>query len=514
MVSRTKQNILANTVSQGFVTALGIAVVPIYLRLLGPEAYGLVGFLAMLQAWFNLMDMGITATLARETARYQGGALAAGTYRRLVSILERLFLTMALTGGVILFLGAGVVAARWLQVDQLPMAEVIVALRCMAGVVALRWMAGIYRSILTGSERLVWMGAYTSGIGLLRFVGVLPVLWAVPGSIRAFFYFQVCVSAVELLGLALEARRKLPHSQSLDASVSSTLRPLAGFALSIALTGALWALASQTDKLALSRLLPLEHYGYFSLAALAAGGVNVVAGPIGAAILPRLSRLVAEGDDSAVERVYRSASQLVGLVAIPTALTLAFFAQRILFAWTGNETASTAAAPILVFYAIGNGLLVLQGMAYYLQVAKGDMRLHLLGAPLFLALYLPIMLWMVTHFGLKGAGLPWLLSVSLFFMGWLPRIHRRFLLCSHRAWLFDLLLLLLPALGISGGARLLMDRTGWPMDRGAIAALLLLIAFLTLAGTALSSSAGRAQMLAFVRALMGGPNGGRGRRES
>jgi O-antigen/teichoic acid export membrane protein len=51
--SSLKRNILANYVSQFYVTIIGIVAMPLYLRYLGVEAYGLVGFFAMLQAWFN-----------------------------------------------------------------------------------------------------------------------------------------------------------------------------------------------------------------------------------------------------------------------------------------------------------------------------------------------------------------------------------------------------------------------------------------------------------------------------
>ena len=68
-----KHNILSNYVSQIYVTVIGIVMVPLYLKYMGAEAYGLVGFFAMLQAWFQLLDMGLTPTMSRETARYRGG---------------------------------------------------------------------------------------------------------------------------------------------------------------------------------------------------------------------------------------------------------------------------------------------------------------------------------------------------------------------------------------------------------------------------------------------------------
>ena len=90
-----KKNILANYASQIYITLIGIVVVPLYMKYMGSEAYGLVGFFAMLQAWFNLLDMGLTPTIARETARFRGCETDALNYRRLVRALEGIFVIVA-----------------------------------------------------------------------------------------------------------------------------------------------------------------------------------------------------------------------------------------------------------------------------------------------------------------------------------------------------------------------------------------------------------------------------------
>ena len=83
-----RQNILASYISQAYVTLIGIVMVPVYLRYMGAEAYGLVGFFAMVQAWFQLMDMGLTPTMAREAARFTGGVSDASSLRHLLRAWE------------------------------------------------------------------------------------------------------------------------------------------------------------------------------------------------------------------------------------------------------------------------------------------------------------------------------------------------------------------------------------------------------------------------------------------
>ena len=40
--------------SQGYIAIIGVALVPVYIRLIGSEAYGLIGFFAVIQAWFSI----------------------------------------------------------------------------------------------------------------------------------------------------------------------------------------------------------------------------------------------------------------------------------------------------------------------------------------------------------------------------------------------------------------------------------------------------------------------------
>jgi O-antigen/teichoic acid export membrane protein len=66
-----KRNVIANYLGQGWPALMGLAFIPLYIRYLGVEAWGLVGFMSMMQAWLTLLDMGLTPTLSREMARFK-----------------------------------------------------------------------------------------------------------------------------------------------------------------------------------------------------------------------------------------------------------------------------------------------------------------------------------------------------------------------------------------------------------------------------------------------------------
>lgn len=422
------RNILANYISQIYVAIIGIVMVPLYLKYMGAEAYGLVGFFAMLQAWFNLLDMGLTPTMARETARFHGGATNALSYRRLVRALEGLFLTVALAGGGAMFATAGYIASNWLQATQLPIAEVQTAVQLMAAIVALRWMCGLYRGTISGSERLVWLGGYNSLIATLRFIGVLIVLIFVGVTPTIFFSYQFGVAVLELSGLLFQAYRLLPaipEGKAIDWSWTP-LKPVLKFSSTIAFVTLVWVLITQTDKLVLSKILPLAEYGYFTLAVLVASGVMVISAPVSGAIMPRMVKLEAEGDHAGLIRIYRQATQLVAVIAGAATITLVFCAEPLLWAWTGDKALAHQAAPILVLYALGNGIVAVSGFPYLLQYAKGDLRLHLIGNAGFVVLLIPAIIWATSQYGALGAGYVWLVMNLIAFVAWLPLVHRKF----------------------------------------------------------------------------------------
>jgi O-antigen/teichoic acid export membrane protein len=447
-----KKNIVAGYLSQFYVTLVGIVMLPFYIKYMGAEAYGLVGFFAMLQAWFSLLDMGLTPTMARETSRFGGNATDALNYRRLVRALECVFLAVALAGGFSLFAASGYIARDWLHASQLPIAEVQTAVQLMAIIIAARWMCGLYRGAVSGSERLVWLGGYNSVIATLRFVGVLPLLMFVGATPTMFFSFQFAVALIELAWLLFYAYRLMPvipQGQRLPWDWTP-LKPVLKFSLTIAFTSSVGVLITQTDKLVLSKTLPLAEYGYFTLAVIVAGGVLVLGVPISAAIMPRMSKLEAEGNHTGLIRVYRRATQMTAVLAGAASITLAFCAEPLLWAWTGDKFLAHRAAPILILYALGNGIMAVAGFPYYLQYAKGDLRLHMIGNAVFAVFLIPAIVWAASRYGGIGAGYVWLGMNLVSFVAWLPFVHRKFEPGLNWKWYGQDILVIFLAVAVAG----------------------------------------------------------------
>ncbi|RYV02596.1 polysaccharide biosynthesis protein [Shewanella sp. OPT22] len=435
-----KQNIIANYASQIYVTIVGVALLPMYIKYMGSEAYGLVGFFAMLQAWFGVLDLGLTPTIGRETARYKGGAVSALAFRQLYRALTVIFVIVAVVGGGALFCLSELIATKWLNLQELPVNDVIIAVQIMAISVALRWMTGLYRGVITGSELLVWLSGFNAVVATLRFVGVFASMLYFGFTPLVFFIHQFIIALIENIGLAIKSHRLLPKKIILSKDIGwsfEPVKPVLKFSLTIAFTASVWVLVTQTDKLVLSGILSLENYGYFTLAVLVANGIMMTSGPISSAIMPRIARLNAEGKHDEMIGIYRQATQMVAIVAGSVAITLVATAKPLLIAWTGSAHLAEQAAPILRLYAAGNLFLCIAAFAYYLQYAKGNLRYHLIGNIGLVVILVPSIIFAATLFGGVGGGYAWLIMNGLFLFIWVAYIHHKLVPNLHLKWLLN-----------------------------------------------------------------------------
>ena len=445
-----KKNIIAGYASQIYVTLTAIITLPLYIQYMGAEAYGLVGFFAMLQASFSLLDLGLTPTIARETARFRAGSHDVMSYRRLFRALNLIFLLVATIGGGALFVTSEAISQHWLNVQKLALSEVLFALQVMAISVALRWMTGLYRGVVSGSERLVWLAGFNAVIATLRFLVVFPVLWHFGATPTVFFTYQLLVAVVEYAGLRYKSITLLPVlSASQQAELGWSFKPVKSilkFSLSIALTSGIWVFVTQTDKFLMSKILTLEEYGYFTLAVLVSSGVMMISSPISSAIMPRLVKLDAEQKNEEFIETYRNSTQIIVIISGTLSVVMAFFSELILYVWTGDAYIAKVTAPVMALYAAGYGILVVGALPYYLQYAKGNLKLHIIGSMLYVSILIPVLFVATNKYGMLGAGYSWLFINFIYFFTWTYYVHHVYIKNKHLKWLFvDIFLIIVPA---------------------------------------------------------------------
>jgi len=413
---------------------MNIVFVPLYIKYIGIEAYGLIGLFAVMQTWLSLLDMGTASTLNREMGRFTGGAQSPGFIRDLLRSVEAMVVIIAclITFGI--WASAGWLASEWLQAEDLPVATVEQALSIMGVVFGLQFVSGIYRSSLIGLQKQVLFNAINAASATIRGLGALAVLaWFSP-TIEAFVIWQLVIAGLTFLILMVSTYACLPAINRRGRLSLQTLKQIGGYAGGALGIAFLSLLLTQIDKVLLSRLLTLSEYGHYMLAFLVASGLSILLLPIVQTWFPRLSQLHAGNDNSALIKAYHEGAQLVSVIVGSATVALIIFAEDILWLWTQNEELAKAASGLVRVLAFGNLLNSFLTMPYLVQLAYGWTGFALRVNALSVALIVPAIFWAVPEFGAMGAAWIWVglnvgyMSVGAYFM------YRRILTAEKWRW--------------------------------------------------------------------------------
>ncbi len=410
---------------------VGVLVVPVFLRQLGAEGYGLVTFYVVLQGWTLLLDVGLSPALARQLSRYRAGALCADDALGLMRAAETIFLGAGVIAGGLFFFAAPWVGRHWLGPSNLAPDELTYVMRLIGALLVFRWLASLYQAALVGLEHQTSANAVALFGLVMRSAGAIAALALVSPSPAVFFVIQTAVTVAEVVACRLLLSRALPSG----GGAGQAWRLLSKeFSFAAGLTAsALVAMAiNQADKLALSHVLPLGQFGVFGLVVSVCSGISMVVPPFVQAFQPRLTLLLAQGRRPDFIHVYRLAIAFNIAIVLALAGAIAAQPEMVVFAWTGNRTLGVTLAPTLSLYALGTGINAFLFAPFVLQYAQGLVRLHLIGNLIFGAVWIPTAVWSAFAFGTIGTGLTWLCGNLLFLVIWAPFIHRRLLSTSER----------------------------------------------------------------------------------
>ena len=434
-LSRTSANLLANYVGAGWTVLMAVVFVPVYIRFLGIEAYGLIGFFTAVEAALRVLDLGITPTVNRELARHPANAEGSDRIRDLVRSFEIIYWAVGIGLGVILALASPVIAANWLQAGRLPLRVVSGAIAVMGVVIALEWPVRYYQGGLMGLQRQ----AHLNGINILassvRYAGAAVVLWRVSRSITAFFVWEAIAALGQVLLLHVLLWRSLPESHRVPRFSLKRIRSVWRFAAGMSAIAATALILTQLDKLILSRIVSLEVFGYYALAVSVARGLGMLAFPFFQALYPRFSELVALGDRRSLATLYHRGTQFLSVLLVPAGAVLAVFAVEVIRLWTGDAHTASVVGPIVSILVIGTVLNGLMHLPYALQLAHGWTTIGAMTNLVLVVAMVPAVIVFSQRYGALGAAAVWaLLNLAYLAIG-VPLTHRRLLTGEAKRWL-------------------------------------------------------------------------------
>lgn len=392
---------------QAAAAVIGLVTVPIYLAWLGREGYGVIAFFTSLQALAIILDLGFGIAGNREISRHA----AAGDFSSARNLIRTLELVSAVTALVVwtgVSLAADWIAIAWIRSQHISPIAIHGALVISAGNIALRFPIGLYSGILRGLERQVALNVIASSVSVARACATVLILVFVSQDIVVFCAIQLAFSVFEMGLVGVVVWRSVGDVAGTPARLDmQILRDIWRFAFSIAGASVFAGVLKQLDKVVISKLLTIDQLGFYATASTAGLAIAKVYQPIQAAVFPRFTKMIANGEKAVLERALREATHVVAFVGSAVASVIMYNARDILALWTRSPELADSAASTLAIMALAMMFNVMVSMPYTIALAAGMGWMPLYTNAVGAVLLAPMVYLFVLKLGMPGGALAW-----------------------------------------------------------------------------------------------------------
>lgn len=405
-----------NVVARIWEAGIGLAVVPIILRQLGGESYGLIAFTQSLFAIVGLLDLGLSAAATRELAKGEVDSAGQRVISAIVRTLEYPLLGMAALIVVSSVLGSQWVATHFLKVEKLPVGEVAAALQLFAFSFIFRWLSGFYRAVFYGLERQVLFNLVAICYITLRYFGAVALLSQGVIGVLGLFLWYTALDGLYFVGLRLKVRQIERAGSRINPGFSMVrLQSVLSYALGTMGLAVVGVLVMQADKVLIAKVRPLQELGAYTLAFTLAMGIRIIPGALWAAAFPRLVTKLQgarAGQTMAfLQVVFTTTSTAAFCVAVP----LAWFSGDVIAVLAGEAIDASLASAVLALLAIGAVVESLNAPCYQQLLAAGHARALLRTTFCVNLCYLAAIMISLGRFGIIGVAALWpVLQLFLF----------------------------------------------------------------------------------------------------
>jgi O-antigen/teichoic acid export membrane protein len=480
-----KKNMAANFAGSIWQALMSFIFIPLYIKFTGIESWGLIGIFLTLQAMSSILDLGMSNTLNREMARLSALKDREQEMRNLVRTLEMLYWSIAAFVGITIVSLSPVIAHHWIKASQLSPKTIEQAFLLMGLAIALQMPVGFYSGGLMGLQRQVLLNAINIVTNTLRGIGAVLLLWLVSPTIQAYFLWQIVVSIINILFVAMFLKRRLSFGGNTAVFQKQLLKGVWRFAAGMSGIAILGVILTQMDKVILSRMLPLETFGYYTLASTVAMSLGYLISSVFYSVYPMFTQSASIDDQDGLKRLYHKSCQFMSVVILPVAIVTALFSYEIILLWTRNPVTAEKTHLLVSILICGTAINGLMNLPYALQLAFGWTKLSFFKSIIAVILLVPLIIYMTMRYGAVGAASVWLVLNMGMFLFEIPIMHRRLLRKEKWRWyLQDVCLPLAVCIFVAGTGRIFVSG---PMSEFALLLNLTIVSALTLGITALAT---------------------------
>lgn len=402
-VQRLTRNTLWNLLGQGLPLAAAVFAIPILVRHLGTDRFGILTLVWMAIGYFSVFDLGLGRALTKLVAG-KLGSREVSDIPALVWTTIYLMIVLGLLGMSLLWLLAQPLVEHLLNIPASMQTEALNAFRLLGLSIPIVVLTSALRGFLEAKEEFGLVNLVRVPMGLATFVGPLLVL---PFSISLvpvtcvlllirmaalLVHWQMCLSVMPTLRGRIPLRR----------DISLALLTFGGW---MTVTNLVGPMMVYMDRFLIGGLVSMAAVAYYVAPYELITKLLIFPMAISGVLFPAFSASMGRGDVDCGP-LYWLGIKVVFLVLFPCALLTTLFAGEILNLWLG-PVFSAAGTPVLQLLTAGVLVNSLAFIPFALIQSAGrpdiTAKLHFIELPFYV-----FGIWiLVTHYGLVGVALAW-----------------------------------------------------------------------------------------------------------
>ncbi len=395
------RNTAINLAGQILPLAVTVAVLPLVIRALGLERFGVLSLISIVTGYLYVFDLGLGRAVTRSVSQ----ALSTGALSRLRTVTHTALIAESVLGviaGLILGATAPALVSRILNIPENLRSEALTSLYILMLSLPIVFAAGPFRGALEAAQRFDLVNMVTAPA--LAINAVIPLAAVQAGlSLPGIVVFQVIFSVVILIVYASLTIHLFPSLRRLPRFYWDEFCGLMSFGGWITVSNITGPLLLYLDRFLIGALLTVADVAYYAAPFQVIIRLWLIPTSLVMTLFPAFSAF-RMGERPSLHELYFRSTRYLLLVAGPVILLLVVFARDILGIWLGTDFATTSALVFrILLMGAFVGLLAPVSSVLLQGVGRPDI------SPKLYALYLPLnaaVVWiLVQRMGIVGGAI-------------------------------------------------------------------------------------------------------------
>jgi O-antigen/teichoic acid export membrane protein len=404
MQSQLAQNIVTNYLAVVWLGALSLGLIPVYLARLGANEWGVVALCISIQAFFTLIDAGLAQIMPRDVARVAGDRVGEA---KVYAVFARAYLGLGALGFALGQLSVSWIVEYWIKQGEASTASTVWALRLVLVQFLFQFANNANLGFWNGVQAQKMANIRQCVFATLKNAGALALVYTSRPDALGYLAPFALVSFIEWWTNRRSVLAQLGRTS--PALSRADFQLLARETGELALGLLMGSLASQMDRVILSRAVDLASFGRYVIVANLGLAAMQLQYPLMRAYFPRMAR---ETRDQSGSTARQLALAVFIMCVLPCAL-LGLLAPWILAIWIRDaQTVREGTMPLrLILVAVA--LNALYNLIYQHILLRGQGRFVVLINLSGVVLVAPLLAYAAPRWGILAGGLGWVLLAGV-----------------------------------------------------------------------------------------------------